>query len=297
MLDAIAALAALADAGTMAKAALSLHITQSAVSKRIAALEDQLDRTLIEKRGRLVALTPAAAQFLQRARPLIAELRHLTHETVAAGETRLTIDLSVSVLISWGAEALAKVRADNPHFTFALGAHHASVAVERVRGGECELALVQGTSQIAKDLQARPVLRQVMVIVPSGLKKPRPADKRLAVMAIEEHTEAWAYIQAGMRALKQRQVLLLEAESRLQSFSAIVQLARAGFGHGLVPLGVALALGVPRRSLMMIPEPGIAVPVSLIGRRTTLARPAVEEFYRCLLRTVPPSERAEVNAS
>ena len=47
MLDKLEALQALAEAGTMGRAAASLRVTQSAVSKRIGALSSELGCELI----------------------------------------------------------------------------------------------------------------------------------------------------------------------------------------------------------------------------------------------------------
>ena len=49
MIDNLEALVALAECGTMSKAALRLSITQSAVSKRIANLQVQLGKPLVER--------------------------------------------------------------------------------------------------------------------------------------------------------------------------------------------------------------------------------------------------------
>ena len=67
MIAYIEALAALADQGTMGKAGMRLRITQSAVSKRIAALETELGKKLVERRGRRLKLTPAGVRLLEKA--------------------------------------------------------------------------------------------------------------------------------------------------------------------------------------------------------------------------------------
>lgn len=284
MLDNLEALAALADHGTMGKAALAIHISQSAISKRIANLEYQAKKRLILPHGRRVELTPAAVRLLERARPLIAELKQTFSEEQAEASGTLSVDISGSVLISWAADALAKVRSHLPQLSLTINTHHASVAVERVRAGESMLALVQGTSLIAPELSSLPVFNQTMVIVPSGLKRFRIVKgKPLKVLAIEAHTEAWSFIDKGLRMASAQWGFSLKVEQTLQSFSAITQMARAGFGHGLVPLGVARAFNIPPSKLVMLPSPGIVIPVSLIGRRTTLALPLTQRFYSALL--------------
>ena len=283
MMDNLLALAALADQGSMHKAALSLHITQSAVSKRISNLQYQLNKKLIEPRGRKVELTPLAFRLLERARPLMAELKELFIEEQAEASGTLVIDISVSVLLSGGAKALARVKERLPQLQFQVSAYHASVAVERVRSGESVVALVQGTSQIAPELSALPVFEQEVVIVPSALKPFKlKSSSAVEVLAMEERTEAWAFISKGIKELNALRGIKIVPKSRLQSFSAIAELARAGFGHGLVPHGVARALNIPDSKIISLPDPKIKIPVSLIGRQSTLARPMLQKFYAIL---------------
>ncbi len=283
MFDQLEALIALAEQGTMRRAALSLHISQSAVSKRIQGLEYALKNKLIEPQGRKVILTPFALRYLARARPLISELKEIAREKAADENGLISIDVSVSVLISWGAAALAEAKKKLPGLTLVVNAHHASVAVERVRSGDSLLALVQGESTNARDLVAKPLFKQELAIVPSGLKRftfPHSGD--LPLIMIEAHTEAWQYIKRGISQGQKEWGIKMIAERTLQSFSAITQMARAGFGHGLVPRDVALTLGISPKKLVEIPEPRLCIPVSLIGRRSTLSRPLVQKLFDVL---------------
>ena len=52
-------------------------------------------------------------------------------------------------------------------------------------------------------------------------------------------------------------------------------------------LGVARAFGVPAETLVRFPEPGLNIPISLYGRRSTLARPLVQTFLESLKRNLP----------
>lgn len=58
--DALRLLVAVAEAGSFTKAAVRLNYTQSAVSRRIAALEHQAGGPLFERLPRGVRLNPAA---------------------------------------------------------------------------------------------------------------------------------------------------------------------------------------------------------------------------------------------
>ena len=67
------AFVAVAEHGGFSAAAEQLHLTQPAVSKRIALLEDSLQSRLFDRLGRQVVLTEAGRLLLPRARQMLAE--------------------------------------------------------------------------------------------------------------------------------------------------------------------------------------------------------------------------------
>ena len=77
------ALRAVADHGTLAAAADALHLTPSAVSQQLAALERDVARPLLEPSGRSVRLTPAARVLLAHADELFAQLERLEGDLAA----------------------------------------------------------------------------------------------------------------------------------------------------------------------------------------------------------------------
>ncbi len=62
---------AIAETGSFSEAGERLHLTQPAVSKRIAALEQQLNARLFDRVGREVNLTEAGRALLPRAYQLL----------------------------------------------------------------------------------------------------------------------------------------------------------------------------------------------------------------------------------
>ena len=95
----------------IARAATHLRVTQSTVSKRLAALECEVGRPLTEAHGRGVRLTPAGHRLLTRAEPLVASLRQALQEEELQTGGRLEIGVSESILASWGPRALRRIRA------------------------------------------------------------------------------------------------------------------------------------------------------------------------------------------
>src|SRR5579884_4087075 len=70
----LAAFLEVADSGSFSKAAERLHLSQPAVSKRIAALEAQLGRPLFDRVGRQVSLTDAGRTLRPYARQALQDI-------------------------------------------------------------------------------------------------------------------------------------------------------------------------------------------------------------------------------
>ena len=151
MLDGIEALAALEQFGTMSEAATRLRLTQSAVSKRVRALEDSVGFRLVEPEGRRVRLTPRGLEFVQRARPLVAELRGLLHPTGGLVLSSLSLALADSIASSWGPRVLGLALAELPTLRVDLHAHRSVLVVESVRLGRYHVGLCTAPAS-AKDL-------------------------------------------------------------------------------------------------------------------------------------------------
>ena len=289
MIANIEALAALSELGTMTKAATRLRITQSAVSKRIAALEATTGHRLVERVGRGVRLTPAAVALLEKTDPFMTALRDALRDDRPAGTERLEIGVSESILASWGSEVLAGVRDENPRLALVVNAHRSPVALDHVRSGEYVLALCAGLADDTPELRSEVIFEEPMVIIPKGLKT-LALDGTIPVMTIEPHSATWQCLGRRIRIASKAWPFRLEVTQTLQSFVCIAQMARSGLAHGLVPVGVVRTLGIPLDRVLRFPNKGLSRPVSLAGRSSAFARPAVETFHASLIRAVAAIE-------
>jgi DNA-binding transcriptional LysR family regulator len=121
----LATFAAVADLGTVSKAAQKLHITQPALSRQIGSLEADLGFKLFERVGRRLLLTPHGEQFLAECRSLLAHAS--TVDEKASALRRGDIQVLRVVASSEPIEALF------PTFLHRYAKHHPSV----------ELALIE----------------------------------------------------------------------------------------------------------------------------------------------------------
>ena len=70
---------------SFSRAAQNLGVQQSAVSRRVRALEDKLGVSLFERDSTGVRITEAGRRFLDRTRPALAEIDHAMKAAASAG--------------------------------------------------------------------------------------------------------------------------------------------------------------------------------------------------------------------
>jgi len=275
MLDEIDALAALAQLGTVSEAAVRLRLTQSAVSKRLKALQDTVGFRLLEPDGRRVRLTAQGQELVERARPLVAELRALLRPVEGPTLSTLSLALADSIASSWGPEAVRGALAGLPGLSVDLHAHRSVLVVESVLLGRYHAGLCTAP-QKTRDLVAHPVVTEPMVLVFSGLG--RRADRRRPLIAIEPTSATFRAIEPSLR--EHHAELLSGRLVPVESFGAVLQMVKAGFGDGLLPLGIARESRLPARSYRSLS--GVAREVVLVTRKTIADLPSFRALHEKL---------------
>ncbi len=272
MLDELDALFALATFGTVSEAATRLRLTQSAVSKRLQSLQSAAGFPLVEPDGRRLRLTAQGSELLTRARPLVAELRGLLQKPPAVdAPASFSIALADSIASSWGPAVIRQAMEALPGCRIDLHAHRSILVLESVRLGRYDIGLCT-ESATAKDLVQHPLIEEPLVFIHSGLAA-RPA-RRAPLVTIEPTSATWRAVAPKLQAA--HPALLAVPLVFVESFGAVVQMARAGFGNGILPLGLALDLHLKRSSYRLLP--GVARRVALFSRKTVHSLPGFVTF-------------------
>ncbi|MGB2222352.1 LysR family transcriptional regulator [Neptunomonas phycophila] len=141
----LTAFLAVADTQSFSQAAEQLFITQSAVSKRIALLEEQLNQRLFDRIGRKVSLTEAGDALLPRAKNILNEIKDATRAMGnLSGEVSGILSLAASHHISLHRlpPILRAFTRRYPQVTLDLRFHESEIAYNGVQHGDLELALI-----------------------------------------------------------------------------------------------------------------------------------------------------------
>ena len=151
---------AVAETGSFSIAGERLHLTQPAVSKRIAALEQQLKVRLFDRLGREVSLTEAGRALLPRAYRILNVLddtrRALTN---LSGDIsgRLTLATSHHIGLHRLPPLLRAFTRAHPQVALDIQFLDSEVAYEEILHGRAELAVITLAPATAAPVKAVPV--------------------------------------------------------------------------------------------------------------------------------------------
>jgi LysR family transcriptional regulator, glycine cleavage system transcriptional activator len=157
------------------KAGEELHVTQSAVSRQIKELEDQLGVPLFHRRHRALGLTDAGHQFYAAAAHTLTAMRAATERLRSlAGRKSLAVTTTNSFASLWLIPRLAGFTRDHPGVDVRITADSRVQDLER---DGFDLALRHGPASLAGPNAVRLFGEKVFPVCSSKLLKKKPLEK------------------------------------------------------------------------------------------------------------------------
>jgi DNA-binding transcriptional LysR family regulator len=304
---------AVADCGSIARAAELAHTVASAISKRLSDMEDMLGTPLITRGTRGIALTPAGHTLLTRARLLLAQATQLEDEIAsyalgARGHVRLFAN--ISAIVEFLPAALASFVQRYPDIRLHLEEHVSDVIARAVAENVADLGIVSDTPAI-EGLQQWPFRRDELVVVtrPDHPIAQRDRDRardrnRDRERDREREREGVTFAEClespfvGLHATSALHRQLVRAaseagrpfEPRIQvtSFDAVCSMVAAGLGIGIVPRTATTAY-TTSLGLTAVPlaDPWAQRELSLCARSLDSLSPAARLLRDHLLQPPP----------
>jgi len=240
---------------SMTRAADKLFMTQSAISSRVAALEEELGILLIDRRDRQqFALTNAGMRFLSYAERLMTLHRQMRDElgTDDAGVHLLRVGAIESVLHTWLIPMLQHLRSVHANLQLELTVEITPVLVEAVKRGTLDLVFA-AQSISAPDIRTRPLPTMEMVFVGAKALQ-RRAPYTLAEIVSHEMMTFQRGSQPHLALLEQLRSEGLEPPRvhTISSIPAMVHLIESGFGIATLPAIAAQTL-VRQHEIAILP--------------------------------------------
>ena len=237
---------AVADAGSIARAAERSHTVASAVSKRISDLEDGLGCPLLLRGAKGVELTAAGHALLARARVLLHQASQLDdemrrHASGARGYVR--VFANISAIVEFLPDALASFAHRHPDIHVHLEEHISSDIATAVADNSADLGIVSELPAI-DGLTTVPFRKDDLVVV---LQPDHPLAGRQSIAFAEIVNEPFVGLHAGSSLNRLLTRAAMEGNRTLNwrvhvtSFDAACAMVAAGLGVGVVPKAATTA--------------------------------------------------------
>jgi DNA-binding transcriptional LysR family regulator len=285
------AFAALARLGSFTQAAHELHLTQSAISHAIKALEEQAGCRLFERAGRRVSLTQAGEQLLRHVDKIFAEMKSARaglEELSRWGHGRLRIGASTTACQYILPNVLREFKQSFPHCVIAIEPGDHGRQVDLLLQNRIDLALMLEPAD-RRELGFAPLFEDEMRFLLAPVH-PWARAGRMQRSDFPEQTlilyNQTSYTFRLVRDYFRAEDLPLANFLELGSMEAIKELAKVGLGIGVLApwvaraeleAGALVSLPLGRRKLRR--RWGVAF---LRGRRLSLG----EETFVGLCQTV-----------
>lgn len=284
------AFCACARTGSATRAAETLNLTQSAVSRSLATLEDRLGIQLFDRVRQRLVLSEAGRAFQRDADRLLGDLEHAAVSMIAFGGERTVLRIAVLPTFGtrWLAGRLAAFRQHQPDVTIDLVSRLDAVDFD----GEPFDGAIQRTELRAVNAAVVPLIDEVLVVVaaPSLIGEQGILDDsdlaRLPLLQQTTRPTLWLdwFRDAG---LDWRHLL---RGDRFEHFDMVIHAAVGGLGVALVPeIVVADELAAGRLVIASRRRLVVGEPYALIHPQRSNDNAAFDAFREWLVKEAQAS--------
>ena len=284
---------------SVTRAAEKLHLTQSAMSSRIAALEDELGVALLDRREKQFRVTVAGERFLGYAEKLLALQREIKVELGSAVAQPVTLRVGAieSVSHSWLMAWVRNLHHTQPSLALELTIEITPVLIDQLLRGTIDIAVAAAPSN-ASGVRTLPLPPMPMCFVGRS-SLPRRRRWSLAELTASDLLTFQGASQPHLALLEllKRAGLEPRCVHRVSSISAMAQLVEEGLGIATLPLAVArrLARHMPLRVLpsdVLLP----ALPVHVSWRDDPASQAAGRSVQSMVEHVGPHAAQAKAGA-
>jgi LysR family transcriptional regulator, low CO2-responsive transcriptional regulator len=237
---------AIADTGSFTAAGEKLHVSQSAVSRQILLLEDELGEPVFHRIGRRIRITPAGESLLQLSHRVFQDL----NDTVSAiGDKRESLNGTMrlvggmTVCLYAFPALLAEVRRIHPALDLKITVGSAERSIAMLRSGAGDLGLLTLPVE-ATDLVAVPVLEEELLLITYPT---HPLAQRKDITPADLKKQPFILFETGsitrrlVEELFTRERIAADIVMETENVEIIKAMVRNGLGISIIPWQAAAA--------------------------------------------------------
>jgi LysR family carnitine catabolism transcriptional activator len=284
------AIIALVDERNFTRAAERCHLSQSAFSSMIRAIEDSLGARLFDRTTRNVELTPEGRLFEESARRVLADLDDMVgnfRDYATRRKGRVSVAALPSMAAGWLPKILAEFRGKHPGIELELFDVLSDQCLALVRAGRADLAIASAGPQ-EKDLVTDELCADRFHLVhPKDHPLSTKVNIRLKDLAeypfvhLARTSSVRQHLDAALHPLQMR--TLLEVE-QLATVTALVE---AGLGITVVPALTLFHFRRPGLVLRPLQLPNLMRRIYLVRRRGHSLSAAASGLHELMLKCKP----------
>jgi len=245
---------AVADNASFTGAGRQLHVAQSAISRKIGLLEDELGERLFRRVKKRIFITPAGETFLKYARKIFQDLRNAVLEVskftqLEWGHLRIGAGMMACTYIL--PPVLEKFKALHPRIELEIATGSTDALLSKLRDNSIEIGVL--TLPVREtDLEAIPLCTEEMVVVVSRRHPTLSKRRWISTEEIPKHpliifskdTHTRSVLDDFFREARIEPRILMETEN----VATIKPLIKIGLGISIIPLR-AVAEELKRKEL------------------------------------------------
>ena len=232
--------AAIAESGSLTRAAARIHLAPSSASHRLTQFEATLGTPLFIRHARGLKPTVAGESLLRHARQVFAQLEqmHADLAPYAKGlHSQVTVFANTNAINCFLPEDLGDFLREHPRIRVSLEEHPSPAIIQSVTSGQVEIGVVAAEGKLS-GLETQAYRRdRLVVIVPAE----HPLADRKALDFSEVLDQPFVCLHAGsaihtfMMNTAAQLGGNLDVRIQVRSFNAVCRMVAAGVGIGMVP--------------------------------------------------------------
>lgn len=238
---------AVAEERNLTLAAARSHLAPSAVSKRIAELEQQIAAPLFVRTVRGMSLTPAGQSMLHYARQMLKTMQDMDDELseFSAGvKGHVRIHAITSALGQFLPDDLQKFMQRYPLIKFDIEERVGAAIVRAVADGHADLGIFARETP-APGLQLFPY-RSDQLVLAVARDHPLARHAEIAFRDVLEYEFVGPHLDSSLHKLLTAKALeaglTVRQRIRVSSFDCLCRMVGSGLGVGVLPLGILTPL-------------------------------------------------------
>ncbi len=282
--ESLKAFLVVAELRSFSLAAQQLHLTQPAISKRVAGLETLLGYQLFDRIGRTIQLTEAGQVLLPRAQNILAEMEE-TRRAIADLSGEIIGNLRVAISHHVGLHRLPPLLREfalrYPRVNLQFDFLDSEKAHERVLRGDCELGVVTLAPKAPENLKLEVVWNDPLVFV-SGKSHNFPDNRTtLRQLSIEPAIlpDLTTYTGRLVKSCFDRKQLPLRLSMTTNYLETIKMMVSVGLGWSVLPESLVDA----QLSRLNIADTALVRKLGVVSHEKRSLSNAARAFYTLLM--------------